>query len=225
MQKSIAFLFYLASSATYALSDLSPALTSDHFYVGLGIGSEALDFKTSVTGITSTQREHFGQSDLLGNVVLGYNHNMNPWFNLGLDVFYSFYNITTTLTEGNSFGSSVYKTNGNYGIKFMPAINLKQYARLFLDIGVTGGHFIFNTSALARQLGAPSSYSTNLAGLMLGGGIEVALTQHLSVRGEYQNISFKPWNISTTLTRGQIINTHFQNTENQFIASLIYHFG
>ncbi len=225
IKKIIFFLFCLVSFATHALSNLSPSLLSDHFYVGLGVGSQALDFKVRVTGGRQTQSEHFGQSNVLGDVFIGYNRDIVPWFNLGLDVFYSFYNITTTLTEGNSLSASRYKTNGNYGVKLMPAVNLKPNARLFFDVGATRGHFIYNTSFSARQLGLPGSYSANLAGLILGGGIEVALTKHLSVRGEYQNISFNSWNISTKLTNGLLINSSFQNTENQFIASLIYHFG
>lgn len=216
----------MASSIIFAgtMSDVNTTVFADGLYAGLGVGSQSLDFRTEVTGVTS-QIENFGQSNVLGDVFVGYNHDFNSWFNLGLEVFYTFYDINTTLAASNSLASSVYKTNYNYGIKLMPAVNVGQNARLFVDVGATSGNFQYNSSAFARRFGSPSRYTTKLTGLVLGAGTDVAITPRLSIRGEYQNISYNRWNISTPLIRGLSVNTSFQNTENQFIASLIYHFG
>lgn len=226
MQKGLISSLWMASSIAFAgtMSDVRPIGFPDGFYAGLGIGAQSLDFRTTVQSL-ALHVEHFGQSNVLGDVFVGYNRNLNSWFNLGLEVFYTFYDINTTLSGGNLSAASVYKTNNNYGLKLMPAVNLGQNARWFIDVGAVGGNFQYNTSVLAREFGSPSRYSKTLAGLMLGVGTDVAITSHLSIRGEYQNISYNRWNISTPLVGGLVANTRFQNTENEFITSLIYHFG
>lgn len=226
MQKTIIYSLCLVSSMTYAgeMSNTSSPLLADGFYAGIGVGSQSLDFKATVSRI-SPQIEHYGQSKVLGDVFVGYNHDLRPLFNVGLEAFYTFYDINTRLTAGNPSASSAYQANYNYGIKLMPAVNVRQSARLFVDVGVTGGDFKYNTSVFARQAGSPSSYSKNLTGLLLGVGTDVAITNHLSIRGEYRNISYNDWNISSSLTGGLVVNTKFHNNANQFIASLIYHFG
>ena len=217
---------YLASFVTFAgtMHDVESTMLPDGFYAGVGLGSISLDYKTRVTGIIP-QSEHFGHSGALGDVFLGYNRDLSFWFNLGLEVFYSFYDLDNTLSGGNSNFSSIYQTNDNYGIKLMPAVNLRNNARIFADVGATTGQFEFEPSIIARKFGSPSSYSKSLLGVMLGVGTDVALTNNFSFRGEYQNISYNHWNISTPLTTRQMVKTQFLNNENQFIASFIYHFG
>lgn len=226
MKKGMLYGLFFVSTGAFAggMGDVTTTMLADGFYAGLGIGATSLSYKTSVVGI-APQSEHFGHSGVLGDVFLGYNRDFAHWFNLGLEGFYSYYALSNTLTAGNAVVSSEYNANYNYGLKVMPAVNVAGNVRVFGEVGAVSGHFKYRPSSIAQQFGSPSSYSKNLAALLLGVGTDIALSSRVSVRGEYQNIAYNDWNISTPLTTGSVVKTKFQNRSNQFIASIIYHFS
>jgi opacity protein-like surface antigen len=231
MKKLIA-LTLLSSVSTITLAGTmgeakAPMLTNG-LYAGIGIGANSLDFNTSTNlsgpRVSVNAKEKFGVSAVLGDVFGGYNYKFTPLINVGLEVFYSFYNLKNTLTAGIPDNASNYKSNYNYGIRLLPGINLMTNARLFGAVGATSGHFTYLSSNEAQRYGSPSHFSKNLTGLILGLGTDVALTSKLSIRGLYQNISYGTWSFTTPITIG-VNKTQFKNQENQFIASLLYHFG
>lgn len=195
----------------------------DGLYAGVGIGANALDFQSLVSGPTS-QNEYFGRTSVLGNFFVGYNHDLSQRFNLGLEGFFNYQDTKSTLTAGSGLLSSKFYNVYNFGLKLMPALILGTNVRVFADVGISWGKFKYDTSQNARNFNSPNSYEDFRPAWLAGTGAQVALTRSLSLRGEYMYIDYSQWRLDTPLSTGAVTVTKFRSTANQFIGSLIYSF-
>lgn len=216
-------IFLMMSSSAMAGGSALTMSTSvaDGVYGGLGIGAVSSTLDTNISSVINII-EVYGKTNALGQAYLGYQKSFNPNYGAQLEAFYTYANTKKTLTGGQSQQTATMKSNGVYGFKVMPFYQVSKAAKLFGSVGVAFSNYKYQTPTAAQSLGSPSSYSKTLSGLLLGVGSEVAMSDQLSVRGEYQYTRYANWNITTPLTGLPAAVATFKPAESVFVASLVY---
>jgi outer membrane immunogenic protein len=206
---AIAALPLLALAATASAADLprrpsyvAPPLvqlvpTWTGFYVGGNIGggwaNAAADFST--TGpVFGTADNHM--TGFAGGAQLGYNWQTGPLV-LGAEADFQFANIDGSLSTSCPAGLCGVPLSASYDQKipwFGTARGRIGYAQDGWLIYATGGYAYgrleTNASATAGGLTATLSQKDSRDGWTAGGGIEVALTPHWSLKAEYLYMDF-----------------------------------
>lgn len=221
MRKKIVFITLLVSlwsTLALAKSNHLPFQLKDGFDLGLGIAANAQKVSTRVSGVT-TQHEDFGAESIMGRLYFGYSYNLISWFNLGAEAYIQIEDLEAKMTQANASASSKLDTRFNFGLKAMPGLNIGDYARAFFAVGVDWTNFKYYTSTFAQLAGARESYYKTKPGLLLGGGLEVGLPYHFSLRVEYDHVTSQEWELIAVGTTSK-----FKSYSNQFVGSLAYHF-
>lgn len=143
------------------------------FYAGANLGGEFLRDRATV-GAT---RGSLNSSSLFGGVQAGYNFQTGPWvFGVEGDIGYGHPSKTGV------FGANIAKTEqGMNG-------TLRARAGYAIDrtlVYATGGLAVANFSTTVSNGVAAQKSSTTRAGYAVGAGIEHAMTNNISVKGEY----------------------------------------
>jgi opacity protein-like surface antigen len=239
MFKKYLFAITIAASTTaFAGGGMVPpknVLTlPDGAYAGLGIGIDSykINSTVSITGTGSpaiNSSDNAGQMAFLGQLFAGYNRNFGQYFNLGAELFIAYNNSSVTIAQSSvaAFQSS-FKNRFDYGVELMPAWNIASNARIFGGIGAAFGSFKYNPPSIAIDAGSPASYTKDaLPGLLLSAGADIAVTDKISLRGEYQFIDYENWAINTPLTSGpfETSASKLKEKSSQFLASIAYHFS
>lgn len=195
---------------------------NDGVYMGLGLGYDNYRI-----------RENFSIADALGNPVFGAPgisaKGINGSILLGYGRYFSWFYIageaTTTYTQAKQhtlFQSAAltYQTDNNVRISFnaslLPGIKLTEAALIYMRLGVVRTFLQTNeygTSAAPYGTTHTDWYN----GINYGIGLETAISTHLGLREEYTHAAY---DASTS-----ILGTKFSLMDNQWMVSLLYHFG
>jgi outer membrane immunogenic protein len=194
-------------SAILAVSS-SVVLASGSPYIGLNVGGNNVDDK-----YTSSEGEvaHFAANTLLGGLFGGYGGIVSPNVYLGGEVFVNF-SQKASINEDDGFNETD-QNNYNYGIAFIPGYMLGDHTMVYAKLGVERGRFTFVVNA------APTTKST-AGGLLVGLGLQAALTANVDLRGEYVYNKYK--DISTQSSAGP---TKDSMTSGVYTIGLVYKFG
>ncbi len=143
------------------------------FYAGANVGGEFMRDRANVGGVVGS----LNAGSVFGGVQAGYNFQNGPWvFGVEGDVGYGRPSKTGT------FGPTVVKTqegvNGTLRARAGYAVDRT------LVYG-TGGLAVANFSTTATNLGGTERAQSTRAGYVIGAGVEHAVTNNVSVKGEY----------------------------------------
>lgn len=194
----------------------------DGYYVGVGIGVANLNLNTTITGsILNSNR--FGYTGVATDLHGGYSWNFKDIWNIGLEGFFNYMDIDTGISSANNTANASYKTNWIIGAKLLPALQFSASTRIFGALGLAWTYAKFYSSPLAQTTaGVAASYVKTAPGIVLGAGIDTAVNNALSVRGEYDYVAASHWGVGAT-ANGNTINYSFKRHTNVAIMSLNYH--
>ena len=194
----------------------------DGYYVGVGVGVANLSNYTTLTGLTHST-ERYGAIGFAAALQGGYSWNFGEYYNIGLEGFFNYTNIDTRILVATPSSTARYKTNYTIGMKLLPALQFTASTRIFAVVGFGWTWRKFYTSSASQSLAnASASYVNTAASLVLGAGINTAVTDSISIRGEYDYIRPSNWGFNAAGT--STINAGFKESTNIAILSLNYNF-
>jgi len=223
----------------------------DGFYLGIGVGYDsyrvhssndmiALDPKAVpvLVDFTSNSSADGSATGWMGGIFGGYGRYFD-WFYLAAEINANTSNAKSSASYTNSLGDSASvtsKARGSYGIALLPGIKLNDSSLLYVRLGYLRTNF--KSSASFTNVDPLDSTVTSLNGSSnewrngfdYGVGIETAIAEDVSIRGEYTHTSFNSKTISGSFTNAAGTETvsfsdKFNVSNNEFMLSLLYHFA
>lgn len=230
------------------------------FYIGLGISADAVKFKNHenfVTTFSNPQLPPFfldqpidlGGNGVDGQLFVGYGTVFENRYTLAAEAF-------GDLASAKGIQNSAYiqptifsaittaslRLNNTVGIALLPGFMLNDFTTFYGRIGWAYSSFTRARSGLLPSVGEgilvgiPVSTSKNTNGIQLGLGLNAAVNDSFSIRGEYNWESYNEVNYHVTSTvNNQTING-FPTNEflsghaalkprvQRFILAVVYHF-
>ena len=201
----------------------------DGFYVGAQIGhdnyrahqtsSEVLADGSTVVGSHTPDA-----SGLAGGLFAGYGKYFDAFY-LGGELFVNTTGAdqtdsVTITSAGSTVSYSSKATVGtSWGISILPGLKVNDSTLAYVRLGYNQAHLKGQETAVdAAAVSAYSSKNDWQGGFNYGLGIETAICNNLSVRGDYSHTSYNSFSNSTT-------GTKFSFADNQFMLGLSYHFA
>ena len=198
-----------------------PTFTWTGFYVGMNAGGAvASDINVRTSSAFGTGTDTAGAGGFLVGGTVGYNYQFHPNWVVGVegDIGYSDIQArasSTTVPAGfaGTFSSGRTGIDGYYGtIRGRVGYAMGQW----LFYGTGGWAFAQGrTTASSGVIGGPASTtsaSLDLSGYTVGGGIEYAVNNALSVKAEYLYTDFDKKRFVTNTGFGPVTSTASQDT-------------
>lgn len=192
-------------------------------YIGVQLGYGPYRVRNSILtpgASTLTSNLVASANGWAAGALMGYGTMMNPWFYLGGEIFIVANNFDQNFSTANGPGSTTYTNlTGNgptYGIGLLPGIKLTESTLTFIRLG--WNRVVIKTFETVTG-SASSNTSKTMDGLVFGIGMETLIFTNYSLRGEFDHMYFSSYN-----TAGPY-NTLVNPSSNQFMMSLLYHFG
>lgn len=228
----------------------------DGFYLGVGVGYDSYRVHSSVDSTlnslplsstsllgSSAASHNLSATGWMGGIFAGYGRYFD-WFYLAAEINASTSNADSTssftstdFTDGDTDSGYVkVEARTSYGIALLPGIRLNDSSLLYVRLGYLRTNFKANASFTdvdgAGVTNASLAGSSNewRNGFNYGVGIETAIAEDVSVRGEYTHTTFnsKTVNASFTSPAGTYVanmSDKFNVSNNEFMLSLLYHFA
>ncbi len=194
-------------------------------YFGILAGYDSFKISRYLNSATSlfstTDNATINATGLVGGLTLGYGKYFRKTYYLATEVSYNVSaaeqkDSTSTTGSGNTITSSTQlNAYSSYGIGLRPGITLNNNALLYFKLA-------YNIVKLQTQRGvftnnSPTSVvnATNWCnGVGYGLGVEAAMREHFTFRGEFVHTDYSSYHVS---------NTKFSPSDNQFVVGLMYH--
>lgn len=206
----------------------SVVILKEGTYIGLGGGYDSYKIREKIplnsSNINAMSNPAINGTGLVAELFGGYGHYFNNNLYLGGEVLLSqsfvYQNANSTITSGgNSIGyRSKFIVNTHYGFSLLPGLKLNDSSLLFVRLGYYLARLKGQESRTIND-GTPITNNTSnwSGGLGYGLGLEEAITDNFSLRGEYTHIDYRSFAASATS------NTKYSPSNNQFMFSLLYH--
>lgn len=198
------------------------------FYVGIqgGYDSYWVRSRASITdglGDTASFSSALNSIGPVGGLFLGYGRYLTDILYLGIEGFGNYSNAGTGSTASfsddlgtTSFYSQV-KTRGSYGVSILPGGKISNSTLAYLRFGFNRAFQrsieTFTIDGLLDR--ARSSHWSS--GFNYGIGLETALCNFFSVRGEYSHTSYSSFSSP--------LGAKYSPSDNQVMAGLLFHFA
>ncbi len=221
----------------------------DGFYLGIGVGYDSyrvrqtldetiFDIPTGAAVFSDSFSQASSATGWMGGIFAGYGRYFDTFY-LGLEINANASNADATASNSDSFGDSSYiklKARTSYGIALLPGLKVNDSTLLYVRLGYLRTNFRasfsetevdFFTGGLDTESASSNKWRN---GFQYGIGMETAVAEDISIRGEYTHTSFSSKTISGTVTDpifAEAINTSakFSLSNNEFMLSAIYHFA
>ena len=172
---------FAATAALALLGQAAPAFAFDWngFYAGLGLGYSSGDADVHyVLDIPGTYDFSMAPAGWFGGVTAGFNHSMNGIV-VGVEADLSLANITDTVPDVTSLGETVTSTTDWTGsLRGRLGFDAGDYMP-YLTAGVVAAHVESSGTD-----GPGVSEDAMLYGGVVGAGVEVAVADNITVKGE-----------------------------------------
>lgn len=231
----------------------------DGFYIGVGVGYDSYRVHSSLSSTTtdvtvpgapvalaaSSASSNDAATGWMGGIFAGYGRYFD-WFYLAAELNANTSNADSTTTfnrsdftePDNVSGSVKLKARTSYGIALLPGIKLNDSSLLYIRLAYLRTNFKANASTSVVDdgvtvLNLADSSNEWRNGFNYGVGIETAIAEDVSIRGEFDHTSYnsKTVNATDTITPipGVLVNASMSNkfnvSNNEFMLSLLYHFA
>ncbi len=194
----------------------------DGFYIGIEGGADSYRARDNITassgGNNFSSNAQLHPIGFVGGAFLGYGHLVNDYLYLGGELFalaseaQSTYAVSTNSVEY----VSQFNANASYGIALHPGIKVNNNSLAYLRIGYTKTRFKTQES-LTFTTTTRATNSRWKGGTVYGLGLETAIYNGVSLRGEYTYTKYQSFRTP--------LSTTFTVSDNQFLAGVLYHFG
>lgn len=189
LKKMIAVSSLLATGLTFAASapmmNIQQTNPFNGFYVGAGIGAGNFGYNSRVSAFNVIQERNSVSSStgLFEQLNTGYDFAINHWV-LGTELFGNLDNMHARHTlnlAGILDGIQKVSITSEYGLALRAGYQWNSNL-FYLMTGPQATHFEVKNYANAGGNILETSSCRNLAGLLVGGGVEQALTDHLRLK-------------------------------------------
>jgi opacity protein-like surface antigen len=192
-------------------------------YIGAQIGYGTYRVRNNIfspAGTTLGSNLVAADTGWAGGVLMGYGAMMNRWFYMGAEIFIDANNFDQSFIFENPESGVNYtiKTGSGptYGIALLPGIRLTESTLTFVRLG--WNRLVIHTHE--QFTGAPLNTTSKIvSGFAFGVGLETLITTNYSLRGEFDHMYFSSYNTTS------FYNTGVSPAANQYMLSVIYHFG
>lgn len=209
----------------------------------------------AIFNITIPHNANLTDSSFAGNIDLGFGHVFNQFIYLGLEAEDTLQNLSATDKMGVGESNSQLSINSNttsslnneFALTLNPGIVIHQTTLLYGKVGAAWGNFettsmtsynqeIFSPAMLNSSTNYDQGSNTEV-GLRLGIGLEHYLSQHCSLRLEYDHTQYNriadineagPVTVSPAIIPigGTIMNSETVDaSDNSIMLNFNYHFG
>lgn len=197
----------------------------DGFYLGVAGGYDSYRVRRSTNltfgGLTITGNPAVSTTGFVGGLFAGYGQAFENLYYLGGEIFVNDSDANVSSSRSNTTATSVYSTSVNvrtsYGLALLPGVMVNDSSLLYLRLGYNWANIKGNETFTVGATSTSASKSSTRGGYNVGLGIETAVYQNFSVRGEY---SYSSYNSFTSA-----LGTKYSPYDNQFMLGLIYHFA
>ena len=192
----------------------------DGFYVGVQGGYDNYRIRQSVTdGSGDSFNSKISPTGFAGGLFVGFGQYFSDIMYFGAEAFGNWSGASTSwsaITPDENFHSTV-KGQGNYGIHLIPGIKLNNYALGYLRVGYNYARFYTSEYGNLGGIGYSAHKGSWKGGWAAGVGIEAAIYQNWSVRGEYTYARYKSLNNSAT-------GASYSPSDGQVLMGVVFHF-
>lgn len=198
------------------------------FYVGGGVGVDAVDFytKSSVQRLNSfnvVNKTQLAGQGILGDIFGGYSWRYCQ-FNLAGEIngMLSNTQFQTSNEElnRNQIAETTYKINRSWGLSVLPGIFLPGSTLVYGRVGYVGGFFDIETTDNSL-----ADASKMLNGIRYGLGVQKTICRNFDVRFEYSHLHYQSHEETVFEPVGGVTKTTTVSPENnQFELGVVYRF-
>jgi len=217
------------------------------FYLGIGVGYDSYrthqstdlsitDIGVTVPDFTSASSANASATGWMGGIFAGYGHFWDNLY-LALEINANASNADSAFSYNDSVGNVAYskvKARGSYGIALLPGIRLNDSSLLYFRFGYLRTNFKANGNATLVDLDTGTSFPVAASanswrnGFQWGPGIQTAIADNVSIRGEFTHTSYNSKTASGTLTTSTdviALSNKYTLSNNEAMFSVIYTFG
>lgn len=178
-QKGILILLSVFSSQVFAAAS-SQTSSDNHFYLGAMLGATSVMDEES-TNNPIYDKHTLGASGATGGLLAGYNYHLRHQWWLALEVFLNTARVNIADNQNYAPQSSyTVDLQGNGGIRILPA---------YAFTSDTSGHLILGLALANFKIKDTGNYGIisktySQSGFETGLGLDTALSQHVTLRGD-----------------------------------------
>ncbi len=205
---------------------VQPLMLKDGFYIGAQGGYDSYRARETIsTSVGGTALTGTGTGSIVGwegGLYAGYGMYFNGWtmpFYLGAEIFGNGSNASQS--QSAAFGTGSVYTNvnvrGDWGVSALPGLKVNDSSLVYVRLGWDQARFNTQETFALGATSINASQNTWRSGFNYGVGLETAVYQNVSIRGEYTHTNFG----SSTSSLG----TSYSLSNNRFMAGLTYHFS
>jgi len=201
----------------------------DGFYAGIQVGYDSYRAVNSYSVVDTTGVLKANGSNAMnatgwaGGLFAGYGQYFQDAYYLAAEILVNTSgasqsnNNTITLSGAGGTINSKFSANTSYGIRVLPGIKLNTSSLLYIPLGYMSASLKGTANATSTTgLAANSSKSSYQGGFVYGIGIETAIYENFSLRGEYTHTNYN------SISNGGI---KWSPYDNQVMLGLLYHFA
>jgi outer membrane immunogenic protein len=192
--------FHIAANYHFGAEGAGPAIASPVYdwsglYVGAAVGAGEVVHDLSILG-GGIDINGIGGEGVFGELNAGYDHDFGG-FVAGLMVDGNVSGISTDLNLGGGGGSG--SLDADYGFDILGRVGMKVNPSTLAYVlgGYSWGHFKLGGSG--PVFGGAGSYDWSSSGFSVGGGLETAVSTHMTLGIEYRYAQFADKDFSSML--------------------------
>jgi len=214
---------------------VQPLMLKDGFYVGAQVGYDSYGVGLSRTAsfgvppvVTLTNSRNLSATGWVGGLFAGYGMYFNNFYYLAGEVFgngsgasqtHNFSIVDNTDGSATSSSSTKVSVDGSWGVSVLPGLKVNDSTLAYVRLGYNQAKLkaseTLTVGTLAPFNGSRSKWQ---GGFNYGVGMESAVYQNVSLRGEFSHTNYSSFTNSAT-------GTKVSPSDNQYMVGLIYHFA
>lgn len=196
-----------------------PCFLKDGIYLGAQAGYDAYRVRESFSlgaPVSAFGNPTVNATGWVGGLFLGFGQYLNDVAYLGAEVFANYSDALTnySLTTSTGTYTSEVRVRQSFGAAFLPGVALNDVALGYVRLGYNYAKIISHENTTGSASTNKTHYSN---GFNFGLGIETLLHGHWSLRTEYSHTYYNSFSSG--------LSTSFNPSDNQFMLSILYHFG
>jgi outer membrane immunogenic protein len=209
---------------------VQPLMLKDGFYVGAQAGYDTYSVGQSRNVTVGTTNAN-GNPDLsangfVGGLFGGYGMYWNNFYYLAGELFVNDSGASETVNTSRTNTAPVYATTTyskvnarwSWGVSVLPGLKVNDSTLAFVRLGYSSVNFNGKDTFTVNGVSSSGTGSSRQGAFQYGLGLETAVYQNISVRGEYSHANYTSFTNRTT-------NTKYSPSNNQFMVGLGYHFS
>lgn len=224
---------YKSNAYPQAPASVYPTALNDGPYAGIAGGYDSYGARENVNyaagvGAGILSNSPIRVNGFVGGLFAGYGKYFENLYYLGAEIFgnYSSANDNNTISVFSTvIGNTNIKARGGFGVSILPGIKPTETTLVYAKLGYNRSNFRVQENL--TNTGVPSYSSVSSSnwgdGINYGIGIETAIYERFSLRGEFTHTDFGSFRNAALPNNVGGAATQFSVADNQFMLGLVYH--